>query len=138
MKYSIKDFFSKYDKIRRKLWTWSHLLKKFWMEKLILSQFILQLGKDIKFWKRFYVLSTSNLFNPIQMDLFRPTYWWGGPKRPPFLKSVTHILQSWNLAPYLKKTQKIYESRDIPLKFCWHQHFFIGSQQILLYQKIQI
>ena len=28
MKFSIKDFFSKYDQIRRKLWIWSHLLKK--------------------------------------------------------------------------------------------------------------
>ena len=29
MKFSIKDFFSKWDQIRRKLWIWSHLLKKF-------------------------------------------------------------------------------------------------------------
>ena len=27
MKFSIKDFFSKCDQIRRKLWIWSHLLK---------------------------------------------------------------------------------------------------------------
>ena len=25
--------------------------------------------------------------------------------------------------PYLKKTQKIYGSRDAPLELCWHQHF---------------
>ena len=35
MKFSIKDFFSKYDQIRRKLWIWSHLLKKFLMENFI-------------------------------------------------------------------------------------------------------
>ena len=40
--------------------------------------------------------------------------------------------------PYLKKIQKLYESRDTPLEFCWHQHFFTGNQQILLYQEIQI
>ena len=28
MKFSIKDFFGKYDQIHRKLWIWSYLLKK--------------------------------------------------------------------------------------------------------------
>ena len=32
MKFSIKDFFSKRDQIRRKLWIWSHLLKNSLME----------------------------------------------------------------------------------------------------------
>ena len=35
MKFSIKDFFSKCDQIRRKLWIWSHLLKKSLMENFI-------------------------------------------------------------------------------------------------------
>ena len=35
MKFSIKDFFSKRDQIRRKLQIWSHLLKKFVMENFI-------------------------------------------------------------------------------------------------------
>ena len=35
--------------------------------------------------------------------------------------------------PYLKKIQQIYESRDTPLVFCCHQHFFIGNQQILVF-----
>ena len=35
MKFSIKDFFSKYDQIRKKLRIWSHLLKKCLMENLI-------------------------------------------------------------------------------------------------------
>ena len=35
MKFSIKDFFSKCDQIRRNLWIWSHLLKKFSMENFI-------------------------------------------------------------------------------------------------------
>ena len=34
MKFSIKNFFSKCDQIRRKLRIWSHLLKKFLMENL--------------------------------------------------------------------------------------------------------
>ena len=32
MKLSVKDFFSKYDQIRRELWIWSHLLKNPLME----------------------------------------------------------------------------------------------------------
>ena len=32
MKFSIKDFFSKYDQIRSFMWIWSHLLKKSLME----------------------------------------------------------------------------------------------------------
>ena len=35
MKFSINDFFSKCDQIRRKLQIWSHLLKKLSMEILI-------------------------------------------------------------------------------------------------------
>ena len=36
MKLSVKDFFNKCDQIRRKLWVWSHLPKKFLMENFIL------------------------------------------------------------------------------------------------------
>ena len=40
-KFSIKDFFSKYDQIRRKLRVWSHLLKKSLMEDFLrISVFI--------------------------------------------------------------------------------------------------
>ena len=35
MKFSIKDFFSKCDQIRRELRVWSHLLKKFIMENFV-------------------------------------------------------------------------------------------------------
>ena len=35
MKFSIKDFFSKCDEIRRKLQIWSHLLKESLMENFI-------------------------------------------------------------------------------------------------------
>ena len=45
---------------------------------------------------------------------------------PTMMKLGTVILD-------LKKIQKIYESRDTPPEFCWHQHFFAGNQQIMLY-----
>ena len=35
LKFSVKDLFSKCDQIRRKLWIWSHLLKKSLMENFI-------------------------------------------------------------------------------------------------------
>ena len=35
MKFSIKDFFSKYDQIRRELWIWSHLRKKSLMKNFV-------------------------------------------------------------------------------------------------------
>ena len=35
MKFSIKDFFCKCDQIHRKLWIWSHLLKKLLMQNFI-------------------------------------------------------------------------------------------------------
>ena len=35
MKFSIKDFFSKCDQFHRRLWIWSHLLKKFLIENFI-------------------------------------------------------------------------------------------------------
>ena len=34
-KFSVKDFFSKCDQIRKKLWIWLHLLKKFLTESFI-------------------------------------------------------------------------------------------------------
>ena len=51
-----------------------------------------------------------------RMGIFGAAHLWGT-ERPPSLKSVTHILQWWNLAviSYLKKIQKIYESCDTSL-----------------------
>ena len=40
--------------------------------------------------------------------------------------------------PYITEIQKVYEWRDTPLEFCWHQHFLTGNQQIFLYQEIEI
>ena len=62
-------------------------------------------------------------------------------KKSPFPK-ICHtyptMMKLGTVIPYLKKFQKLYESRDTPLEFCWHQHFFTGNQQILLHQEIQI
>ena len=42
--FSVKDFFIICDQIRRKLWTWSHLLKKSLIEKVIFCTVQVQIG----------------------------------------------------------------------------------------------
>ena len=53
MKFSIKDFFSKCDQIRRKLRIWSHLLKKSQMENFIFCAVWLWLKRlNSRTWER--------------------------------------------------------------------------------------
>ena len=49
MKFSIKDFFSKYDEIRRKLRIWPHLLKKSLMENFIFCTVVVSFLFGFKF-----------------------------------------------------------------------------------------
>ena len=114
-----------------------------------LEQFMLVIKIQLKLlFVHLNILHTSEqLLTLFRMGFFRAAHGWGGwwvfsgGKKSPlpkiyhiffFLwkfhrkkKSITCILQWWNLAviPYLKKIQKIYESRDSLLEFCWHQHF---------------
>ena len=75
-----------------------------------------------------------------RMGFFGATHGCGGQKGP--LPKTCHtyptIMKLGTVIPLPKKVREIYESRDTPLEFCWHQHFFTGNQQILLYQEIQI
>ena len=72
------------------------------------------------------------------MGFLGASHGWGGPKKPSLLK-ICHtyptMMKLGTVIPYLKKIQKKYESRDTSLDFCWHQQFFAGNQQILLYQE---
>ena len=59
------------------------------------------------------------------------------------LPKISHtyptIIKLGTVIPYLKEIKEMYESRDTPCDFSWHQHFFFtGNQQILLYQEIQV
>ena len=77
--FSIKDFFSKRDQIRRKLWIWSHLLKKFSIENYIfcevaISSFILSpisllLHMINKRWRISYNLENINNFKRNNLTL---------------------------------------------------------------------
>ena len=75
-----------------------------------------------------------------RMGLFGAAHGWGVKRLP--LSKICHtypkIMKLGTVIPYLKKTQKIYESHNTSLEFCLHQHFSIKNQQFLLYQKIQI
>ena len=65
-----------------------------------------------------------------RMGFFGAAHGWrggrGGRKRTP-LPKICHtyptMMKLGSVIPYLKKIQKLYESRDTPLEFCWHQHF---------------
>ena len=73
------------------------------------------------------------------MGLLGATHGWGGrPTLPKICHTYPTMMKLGTLIPSLKKNQKTYKSRDTSLEFCWHQHFFTGSRQILLYQEIQI
>ena len=54
MKFSVKDFFSKCDQIRRKLQIWSHLLKKSLLKNFIFCAVVFI--RFIKNWKNYYRL----------------------------------------------------------------------------------
>ena len=117
-----------------------------------LEQFMLVIKIQLKLlFVHLNILHTSEqLLTLFRMGFFRAAHGWGGGRvvgvqwrekvAPPSnlshffffygnsiekKKSITCILQWWNLAviPYLNKIQKIYESRDSLLEFCWHQHF---------------
>ena len=51
------------------------------------------------------------------LTLFRKGFFGAAHTYPTMVKLGTVI-------PYLRKIQKMYESRDTSLEFCWHQHFF--------------
>ena len=54
------------------------------------------------------------------MDLFEAAHEWEGKKAP--LPKICHthpkVMKLGTVIPYLKKIQKIDESRDTPLEFC--------------------
>ena len=64
---------------------------------------------EIILWVTF--LFRSLILTLFRLGIFGAAHGWGGGS------TSLHILQWWNLAvvPYLKKIQKIYESRDTPL-----------------------
>ena len=55
------------------------------------------------------------------MSLFGDAHGWGGGKKAPVPKirqTYPTMIELGTVIPYLKKTQKLHESRDTPLEFC--------------------
>ena len=82
-----------------------------------------------EFYKYLYGFSApmiQEVFTKISLTLFRMGFfgaahgWWGGGKKARSLK-ICHtyptIVKPGIVIPYLKKIQKVYESRDTPLRF---------------------
>ena len=80
--------------------------------------------------------------NPIQDGLFRGCSRRKGGVLFALLPKTCHtyptIIKLDTVIPYLRKTKKVYKSRDTSLEFCWHLHFFTRNQQIWLHQEIQV
>ena len=81
-------------------------------------------------------LSSLTLF---RIGIFGATHGLGGGGGlPKICHTYPRVMKLGKFIPYLKEIQKMYESRDTCPEFCWHQHFFTGNQQILLYREIQM
>ena len=60
------------------------------------------------------------------MGIFGTAHGWGVGKEsslPKICHTYPTMMKLGTVIPYLKKIQKIYESRDTPPDFGWHQHF---------------
>ena len=66
IKFTIKDFFSKCDQIRRKLRIWSHLLKKPSLENFIFCAILIWyiIKKDL-------LLMYGNIYYPLNVEVLR-------------------------------------------------------------------
>ena len=75
-----------------------------------------------------------------RMGIFRAAHRLGerGVQKGSFLPKICHtypaMMKLGTVIPYLKKIQKIYQSRDASPGLCWHQNFFTGNHQILKYR----
>ena len=70
MKFSINDFFSKCDQIRRKLWIWSHLLKKSLIENFIFCPLIIAKLFILDFCESYGYASADDDFRRVSMNIF--------------------------------------------------------------------
>ena len=114
MKFSITDFFSKCDQIRRKLQIWSHLLKKSVMENFIFLHWNLPV-----FSKKLY-------FTKFQLDKYM---------QPP-----TGLGKSWNVLGFLDFFEKCWKKSGILQNVClvnFHRVVVlrVSSHQISLYHQ---
>ena len=70
-------------------------------------------------------LSHFNSLILFRMGIFGAAQGWGSKKSPlpKICSTYPKMMKLGTVIPYLKKIQKIYESRGTPPEFCWHQYF---------------
>ena len=77
-------------------------------------------------WKQLfnslYAYWVKDSLKPVEDRHFRGCSRRRGAKRLPH--TYLTVMKLGTVIPYLKKTQKIYESRDTPLDLCWNQLFY--------------
>ena len=59
------------------------------------------------------------------MGFFGAAHEWRRAKKvslPKICRTYSKMMKLDAVIPYLKKFQKLYELRDTPIEFCWHQH----------------
>ena len=102
---------------------------------------------DIIFFFPKLIIFIAFSLNTFKNGLFQDCSWiegdgGGGVEKRPPLPQIYHtndetccytLPKTIYVIPYL--AQKIYKLRNETLEFCWHQHFFTGTQQFLLYQE---
>ena len=94
-KFSIEDFFSKLDQIRRKLRIWPHLLKKFLMENLIFCAMLgsIRLVSKENWWNIPYHFEVTLCNNFCIIHWYRYSLFWGRSSRN-IVKSAAYFLKS--------------------------------------------
>ena len=74
-------------------------------------------------------LQNKYMLTLFSMDFFGAAHGWGGGKRPPCLKSFTHILQWWNLA-------RLYLTQIRSEKYTNHVTHSLRSADISIFYRI--
>ena len=128
LKISFSTFFPKIDKRETGTFWTKETFKTVSFNLKSDSSFLLIRKEE---WNNWYFLPLT----PFRMGFFRAAHGWALPK---ICHTYPTMMKLGSVIPYPKKVQKIYESGNAPLEFCWHQHFLTRNQQILLYQEIQI
>ena len=80
------------------------------------------------------------LLNLLRIGIFEAAQ--GGVEQKGSLPKICHtyltVMKLGTVIPYLKKTQKIYESRDTPLDLCWNQLFYCKIANFVISENTDI
>ena len=90
-----------------------------------------QIRRELWIWSHLLKKSLT-LF---RMVFFAAAHGWRS-TLPKICHTYLTVMKLGTVIPYLKKTQKIYESRDTPLDLCWNQLFYCKVANFAISEKI--